>query len=76
MKQLFNFYLDTDVKERVNDKLTRLNGEYSKGQVAALIRVLLSNFVNTPDEQIDKKLLLQIEEEYVLSQLKNKRSKL
>ena len=44
-KDLFNFYLDKNVKEQAQLKLIRLTGDKPKGQLAALIRVLLKQFV-------------------------------
>lgn len=75
-KRLFNFYLDDDVKEKTELKLVRLLGEQPKGQVAALIRVLLRQFVATPDEKVNPLLLQAIAAEYEYSTKLNKRSKL
>lgn len=75
-KTLFNFYLDDDVKKQVNDKLTRLNGEQNKGQLAALIRVLLKQFVATPDDKVNKLLIDAIYAEYQMCTKQNKRSKM
>ena len=52
-KSLFNFYLDDDIKSQTQDKLIRLTGDQPKGQIAALIRVLLKQFVATPDEKVN-----------------------
>lgn len=73
---LFNFYLDDDTKHLANDKLTRLRGEQSKGQLSALIRVLLKQFNSTPDDKVNPLLLDAIDAEYTYSQTKNKRSRL
>lgn len=75
-KHIFNFYLDDDVKTQVNNKLNKLLGEQSKGQLAALIRVLLKQFVMTPDEKVNPLLLQAIFAEYEYSQKLNKRSRL
>ena len=62
-KSLFNLYLDDNIKQRAMAKLTRLNGETTKGQLASFIRVKINEFVQTPDEEVDKKLLLNVLEE-------------
>ena len=56
-KSLFNFYLDDITKKQAIAKLNRLVGEQNKGQLAALIRVLLKQFVATPDEKVNKLLI-------------------
>ena len=75
-KTLFNFYLDDDVKKKVTDKITRLNGEQSKGQLASLIRVLLKQFLATPDDKVNPLLIQAIDAEYQLTTKQNKRSKM
>ena len=75
-KSLFNFYLDDELKTQVQSKITRLIGDQPKGQVAALIRVLLRQFVATPDEKTNKLLLEAIAAEYEYSAKLNKRSRL
>lgn len=73
-KSLFNLYLDDDLKKQVQDKINRLRGEQAKGQVAALVRVLLRQFVATPDDKVNPLLIDALEAEYTFSNLKNKRS--
>lgn len=75
-KNLFNFYLDDDVKQKAIEKLIRLSGDRPKGQLAALIRVLLKQFIATPDDKTNKLLIEAIAAEYEYSQTLNKRSKL
>lgn len=75
-KSLFNFYLDDEVKEEVQNKLLRLSGDKPKGQVAALIRILLKQFIMTPDEKINPLLIEALSAEYEFSQKLNKRSRL
>lgn len=75
-KSLFNFYLDDDLKQNANAKLVRLSGDQPKGQLAALIRVLLRQFVATPDDKVNKLLIEAIAAEYTYSQTLNKRSRL
>lgn len=75
-KSLFNFYLDDGVKQQSIDKLERICGKQEKGLLASLLRVMLNQFVNTPDEKINPLLVDSIEAEYMYSQKKNKRSRL
>ena len=76
-KSLFNFYLDDIDKTLAEEKLESLFGQQSKGQLAALLRVLLKDFIATPDIVLHKNnLASKINEEFVYSQKKNKRSKL
>lgn len=74
-KRLFNFYLDDETKEEVQEKLERLIGETPKGAMAALIRVFLRQFVSTPDEKVNPLLIQAIEAEYEYSAKLNKRSR-
>lgn len=74
MKNLFNFYLDDDVKHQAQAKLQELCGDRSKGQLAALIRVLLKQFVAT--KNVNPLLIDAIAAEYEYSEKKNKRSRL
>lgn len=74
-KRLFNFYLDDDIRNEANDKLERIIGEKPKGTLAALIRVLLKQFLATPDEKINPLLIQAIEAEYEYSAKLNKRSR-
>ena len=75
-KSLFNFYLDDDDKDKAIAKLLRLRGEESKGQLSALIRVLIKQFNATPDEKINPLLIEAVAAEYEFSTKRNKRSKL
>lgn len=75
-KNLFNFYLDDDVKNQAIQKLIRLSGDKPKGQLAALLRVLLRQFIATPDEKVNPLLIEAIAAEYEYSQSLNKRSNL
>lgn len=75
-KNLFNFYLDDDVKQEATLKLIRLSGDKPKGQLAALIRVLLRQFIATPDEKVNPLLIEAIVAEYEFSTRLNKRSNL
>lgn len=75
-KTLFNFYLDDDVKIKAQAKISRLIGDQPKGQLSALIRVLLKQFVATPDEKTNPLLMEAIAAEYEYSAKCNKRSRL
>ena len=76
MKQLFNFYLEDCDRRNATEKLNRLLGEQAKGQLASLLRVMLKQFLYTPDDKVSKDLLEAISAEYTYSTIKNKRSKL
>lgn len=75
-KTLFNFYLEPELKRQAIEKLERLNGEKSKGQLAALLRVYIRQFISTPDDKVNTLLLDAIEAEYEYSLVRNKRSRL
>ena len=75
-KSLFNFYLDHDIKEQLKVKLLELTGGAPKGQIASLIRVLLRQFLVTPNEKVNPLLIEALEVEYNYSQKLNKRSQL
>ena len=75
-KSLFNFYLDDEQKEKAIAKLARMCGSKSKGQLASLLRILLAQFVATPDEKTNPLLIEAIDAEYTYSQTLNKRSRL
>lgn len=75
-KSLFNFYLDDQIKKEATEKLVRLNGEQSKGQLASLIRVLLKIFVATPDDKVNPLLPKAVLAELEYTTTCNKRSRL
>lgn len=74
MKKLFNFYLEDSVKLAAIKKLEDKMGKTEKGALAALIRVLLNDFVFNNKDCTD--LVRLVEEEYTYCKLKNKRSTL
>lgn len=76
MKSLYNFYLDDEVKQKCIDKLERLNGKREKGQLSALIRVLLARFAQVKDENENQNLLDAVALEYEITLRSNKRSNL
>lgn len=71
---LYNFYISDELKRNVVNKLEACMGKKEKGAMAALIRVLLNQFVNTPTP--NPLLINAIEKEYTYSTKKNKRSRL
>lgn len=75
-KSLFNFWLDDEIKDAAQSKITRMIGDQPKGQLAALIRILLKQFVATPDEKTNPLLMQAIAAEYEYSTKLNKRSRL
>lgn len=75
-KNLYNFYLDDDVKLNANEKLDRLCGNTEKGKLSALIRVLLKQFNATPDEKVNPLLVEALNAEYIYNVKLNKRSRL
>lgn len=74
--KLYNFYVEDSMIKKAQDKLTRLVGEKTKGQVAALLRVLLNQFIMTPDEKVNPLLIEAIDAEAIFTTTKNKRSRL
>lgn len=76
MKTLFNFYLDEEKKYEAMTKLVRLIGSEQKGQLASLLRAFIDTFLETPDGDVDKTLLMRCKENYILSTTSNKRSKM
>lgn len=75
-KSLFNFYLDDKDKEQAILKLSRLTGDRPKGQLASLLRILLKQFIATPDDKVNPLLIDAIDAEYEYSSKLNKRSRL
>lgn len=76
MKILYNFYIEEQDKVSAEHKLIALCGKQEKGQLASLIRVLLKQFLATPDDKVNPLLVKAIEAEYVYNQKLNKRSKM
>lgn len=76
MKILTNFYIEESDKQECINKLNRLKGAENKGQFASLLRVLIKQFIATPDDKVNPMLLKAIEAEYSYSQTLNKRSKM
>lgn len=74
-KSLFNFYLDDEEKEELQQKLVRLTGDQPKGLVASFYRVITKWYLHLPDDK-SKKFSDAIAAEYEFSQKKNKRSNL
>lgn len=76
MKILTNFYIEESDKQECINKLNRLKGVENKGQFASLLRVLIKQFIATPDDKVNPMLLEAIEAEYTYSQTLNKRSRM
>lgn len=75
--QLYAFYLDEPTKLAVEQRLSMLVPDTKKGALAALLRVLLREFVALPfDDHSLTSLQEKIEAEYVYTTSKNKRSKM
>lgn len=65
-----SFYLDKLTKLRVLKRLQALGLDTKKGSISATIRVLLADFANSTDNSIAKR----IQDEYLFTTTKNKRS--
>ena len=75
--QLYAFYLDEPTRLAVEQRLSMLVPDAKKGVMAALIRVLLREFVALPFDDVSLTSLQEkLEAEYIYSTKKNKRSKL
>ncbi len=74
---LFTLYIDENTKLAVQQRLSMLVPDANKGTMASLIRVLLRDFVSLPfDDSLLDSYKEAIEEEYLYTTKKNKRSKL
>ena len=75
--RLVTFYLDDETRLAVEQRLSSLVPEAKKGAMAPLIRVLLREFISLPfDDAYLTQYQQKIEEEYLYTTKKNKRSKL
>ena len=75
--QLYAFYVDDETRLAVEQRLSMLVPDAKKGAMAALIRVLLREFVALPFDDVSLTSLQEkLEAEYIYSTKKNKRSKL
>lgn len=72
----FTFYLDDLTKLRVMQKLKALGLDTAKGSLSATIRVLLHDFATNDNEARDDILRTRIQQEYLFTTKKNKRSTL
>lgn len=71
----FTFYIDDLTKLQTLKKLREFGIDNKKGSLSALLRVLLRNFAETDlTEQEQQLLRAAINEEYVLTTKKSKRS--
>lgn len=73
---LFSLYLDDITKCEVLLKLKELGLDTKKGSLSALIRVLLNDFVELNDPKKDLDIAARVQEEYLFTTKKNKRSSL
>ena len=72
----FMFYLDDVTKLQVLQKLRENGLDREKGTLSALIRVLLAQFAETDSPEWEEEVYRRVEEEYIFTTKKNKRSKL
>ena len=71
----FTFMLDDVTKLLVLQKLREIGLDTKKGSISALIRVLLNHFAATPTaDPAMIELAKEVEEEYLFTTKKNKRS--
>lgn len=71
----FNFYLDDVTKLQVLKRLRELGMDQKKGTMSALIRVLLTYFTELIDDDPTLEYIIRkVNEEYVFTTKKNKRS--
>ena len=76
MKKLTNFYIEESDKAEAEAKLARVCGTKTKGQFASLMRVMVKQFIATPDDKLNPLLIKAIDAEYVQCQTCNKRSRM
>lgn len=72
----FTFYLDDITKMTVLRKLRELGVDTKKGSLSALIRVLLTEFAENDNSVYDEYIGARVQEEYLFTTKKNKRSTL
>lgn len=70
----FTFMLDDITKLEVLKKLRENGQDTKKGTLSALIRVLLRQFAETDSPEWEDVVYQQVEEEYLFTTKKNKRS--
>lgn len=71
----FTFMLDDVTKLLVLQKLKENGLDTKKGTISALIRVLLNHFADLiPDDPTFEYIVRKVEEEYIFTTKKNKRS--
>jgi hypothetical protein len=72
----FTFYLDDITKMECLTKLKELGVDTKKGSLSALIRVLLTEFAENDNTLYDEYVATRVQEEYLFTTKKNKRSTL
>ena len=70
MTELFNFYVEKEIKEAAQNKITELLPGHKKGLTASLLRILLIQFLNSEPSQ---DLINAVEADYQYYAGKNKR---
>lgn len=74
--QIFNFYIDEDTKLKAQLKLCEIGVVGEKGALAALIRVLLREFIDTTDPATLSRIASLVQANYTFTTKRNKRSRL
>lgn len=74
--QIFNFYIDEDTKLKAQLKLCEIGVVGEKGALAALIRVLLREFIDARDPATLSHIAQKVQENYTYTTKRNKRSRL
>lgn len=74
--QIFNFYIDEDTKLNAQLKLCEIGVIGEKGALAALIRVLLREFIDENDAARLSYIASLVQVNYAYTTKRNKRSKL
>ena len=75
-KQIFNFYIDEDTKLKAQLKLCEIGVIGEKGALAALIRVLLREFIDENDPVTLSRIASLVQVNYAYTTKRNKRSRL
>lgn len=74
--QIFNFYIDEDTKLKAQLKLCEIGVVGEKGALAALIRVLLREFIDATDPAALSHIASLVQANYTFTTKRNKRSRL
>ena len=74
--QIFNFYIDEDTKLKAQLKLCEIGVVGEKGALAALIRVLLREFIDVRVTAAVTYIVQKVQSNYTYTTKRNKRSRL